>query len=283
MASLAFSDTLSYSSHTIETYNRDVAAFFSWLVAHGHLLVNPMAGLKRPKVERVLIRVFTEDELGRLDAACGREVRGKALTEDERKALAARDRSFLWLLLSTGVRVSEACGLRFADVDWKEGMIYVRGKGAKERRIPFDRVAQQHLDTYVRYWRGVPLDRVGSDDKVFLTAYGDPLSYHAAQKIFVRLKRVAGITDKRVSPHTCRHWFAVNAIKNGMPTVVLKNILGHESWAMIEVYVRLADQDVKQSYNRFSPVDALEMHRNPKGKRAQMREWRNARRQGKPD
>ena len=269
-----------YSSRTIETYSRDVAAFFSWLTEHKHIPANPMASVKRPKVEKVLIRIFTEDELKSLDAACNRPLKGRSLTEDERKALAARDRAFLWLLLSTGVRVSEACGLTFADIDWKEDMIYVRGKGAKERRIPFGKVAKQHLDTYVRYWRGEPLDTVRSEDCVFLNAFGSPLSPSAAGDIFERLKKVAGITDKRVSPHTCRHWFAVNAIKSGMPTVVLKNILGHANWNMIEVYVQLAEQDLKQSYARFSPVDTLEMHRYPKGKRSELRDWRNSRKKG---
>jgi site-specific recombinase XerD len=258
-----------------------VSVFFNWLVSHGHLAINPVVNLGVPKAEKTLIRIFSEDELSRLDAACGRPVRGRSLTEDERKALAARDRAFLWLLLSTGVRVSEACGLTFADVDWKEGMIYVHGKGAKERHIPFGKVAQQHLDTYVRYWRGEPLSKVRPDDHIFLNSWGRPLTGHAGWRIFARLKEVAGINDKRVSPHTCRHWFAVNAIKNGMPTVVLKNILGHETWDMIEVYVHLAEQDLKQSYARFSPVDALEMHRYPKGKRAQLREWRTSRKQSK--
>jgi site-specific recombinase XerD len=271
----------SYSSRSIETYNRDVTVFFNWLAAHGHLLVSPMANLKAPKVDKALIRLFSEDELKRLDMACDRAAQGRSLTEDERKALAARDRALLWLLLSTGVRASEACGLRFADIDWNEEMIYVQGKGAKERHIPFGKVARQHLDTYVRYWRGESLDKVRSDDNIFLTAFGRPLNANSAWKIFSRLKQVAGIDDKRVSPHTCRHWFAVNAIRNGMPTIVLKNILGHENWDMIETYVHLAEQDLKQSYNRFSPVDALEMHRYPKGKRAQMQDWRTSRRQGK--
>jgi site-specific recombinase XerD len=270
-----------YSSRSVETFHRDVMAFFHWLVEHGHLKVDPMARLKALKVERVLIRIFTEDELRRLDAACDRPSVGRGFTEDERKALIARDRAFLWLLLSTGVRVSEACGLRFADIDWDEGLIYVRGKGAKERRIPFGKVAKQYLDTYIRYWRGVPLDAIQSDDVVFLNVFGNPLKPSAVEVLFARLKKVAGITDKRVSPHTCRHWFAVNAIKNGMPTIVLKNILGHETWEMIEVYVRLAEQDVKESYDRFSPVDALEMHKFPKGKRAQLRAYRQARRKSK--
>ncbi len=270
-----------YSSRTIGTYNRDVLTFFNWLVRHNHITASPMAHLEKPKEAKTLIRVFTEDELERLDAACQRPVKGRALTEDERKTLTARDRAFLWLLLSTGIRVSEARGLQFSDVDWQEGMLYIHGKGAKERRVPFGKVAKQYLDTYVRYWRGEPLDAVKPDDHVFLNAFGNPLSLNAAERIFMRLKKVAGITDKRVSPHTCRHWFAVNAIKNGMPTITLKEILGHESWDMIEVYVHLADQDVKASYARFSPVDVLDMHRYPKGKRSQMQDWRNSRKQNK--
>jgi site-specific recombinase XerD len=266
-----------YSSRTIETYSRDVRVFLRWLMLHKHLEANPMELIRSPKVEKALIRVFTEEELKRLDAACDRDPHGKSLTLDERKALAARDRAFLWLLLSTGIRMSEACGLLFSDIDWDKGMIYVRGKGAKERRIPMGKVARQHAHTYIEYWRGGPAE---PDDHVFLTAFGTPMKSLVGRQMFARLKRVAGITDKRVSAHTCRHWFAVNCIKNGMPTIVLKELLGHEQWEMIEVYVRLAEQDTRLVYDRFSPVDSLMMHHSAKGRREQAREWRKARKKG---
>ena len=267
-----------YSSRSISTYLRDAKVFFGWLVRHGYLDRDPFSDIDDFKTEKALIRVFTEEELEKLDAACGRAPSGRSLTPDERKALAARDRAFLWLLLSTGVRLSEACGLLFSDIDWKEGLIYIRGKGAKERRIPFGKVARQHLNTYVTYWRGTP----GSpDDHVFLSVFGTPFQPYSGKCMFKRLKAAAGITDKRVSAHTCRHWFAVNSIKNGMPTVVLKDLLGHETWAMIEVYVRLADQDNKELYTRFAPVDTLAMHNSPKGKREELRNWRNSRKQQK--
>jgi len=266
-----------YSSRSIETYSRDVSVFFHWLVQHKHLKVNPMVQIKTPKVEKALIRVFTEEELERLDVACDRPTRGKAMTPDERKALAARDRAFLWLLLSTGIRLSEACGLLFSDIDWDSGLIYVRGKGAKERRIPMGKVARQHLNTYIQYWRGEPSKE--DDEHVFLTLLGNPLTLKAAQDIFRRLKRVAAITDKRVSAHTCRHWFAVNCIKNGMPSIVLQGILGHEQIEMINTYVHLAEQDRRVLYAEYSPVDRLEMHHSSKGKRQKLREWRNARKQ----
>ena len=264
-----------YSSRSIRTYCVDVFAFFNWLFKHRYLETNPVELLDAPKVERPLIRVFTEEELQRLDAACDRAPHGKSLTPDERKALAARDRAMLWLLLSTGIRLSELCGLRFRDIDWKQGMVYVFGKGAKERKVPFGGVARQHLNTYLVYWRGEPND--AENEYVFLGAFGHPITRFAVKKMFERLNKSAGISDKRVSAHTCRHWFAVNAIKRGMPTAALRDMLGHESWSMMEVYVQLAEQDVKDIYMKFSPVDSLTMHQSSKGKREQLRGWRNAR------
>src|SRR5437588_10495167 len=114
---------------------------------------------------------------------------------------------------------------------------------------------------------------------VFLNVFGNPLTQSTVNAIFARLKRVAGITDKRVSAHTCRHWFAVNCIKNGMPSIVLQGILGHEQLEMINTYVHLAEQDRRVLYAEYSPVDRLEMHHSSKGKRQKLREWRNARKQ----
>jgi site-specific recombinase XerD len=270
----------SYSSLTIQTYWRDVSTFFRWLVRHGYLEDNPMARIDEPKADKPLIRVFTEDELKALDAACDRAPYGRSLTPDERKMLAARDRAIFWLMLSTGIRLSELCGLRFCDVDWKSGEIYVFGKGSKERRVPFGSVARQHLNTYVMYWRGTPEN---TDDSVFLNVFGQKLGVSGIKEIFSRIKKIAGITDKRVSAHTCRHWFAVNAIKNGMPTKVLKDILGHATWEMIETYVRLAQEDIKESYAKFSPVDSLSIHHSVKGRRERARDWRNSRKRSDKD
>ncbi len=263
-----------YSSRTIATYSRDVITFFHWLIGHKYIKFNPAENIKEAKVEKALIRVFTQDELERLDAACNRAPDGRSITPDERKTLAARDRAVLWLLLSTGIRLSELCGLRFADIDWDKSLISVKGKGAKERRVPMGSVARQHLNTYIVYWRGTPTD---SSETVFLSVFGKSLAQSAVKQIFARLKLLAGITDKRVSAHTCRHWFAVNSIKNGMPSTVLQGLLGHEHLEMINTYVRLAEQDNRDLYAKYSPVDSLEMHHNTKGKRERDREWRNSR------
>lgn len=263
-----------YSSRTISTYSRDMITFFRWLLGHKYISSNPAEQIKETKVEKALIRVFTQDELECLDAACNRAADGRSITPDERKMLAARDRAILWLLLSTGIRLSELCGLHFNDIDWDKSMILVKGKGAKERRVPMGSVARQHLNTYIVYWRGTPADL---SESVFLNVFGQPLAPSTVKQVFARLKRIVGITDKRVSAHTCRHWFAVNSIKNGMPSTVLQGLLGHEQLEMINTYVRLAEQDNRDIYARYSPVDSLEMHHNTKGKRERDREWRNSR------
>jgi site-specific recombinase XerD len=262
-----------YSSQSVRTYANYVGIFFRWLEQQHYLSENPLARERPPKVEKPLIRIFTEEELRRLDAACERPVRGPALTVDERKALAARDRAILWVLLSTGIRVGELCRLRLKDVDWQQNMLSVLGKGAKGRKVPFGKVARQHLMNYLRFWRGEPEE---PDDHVFLSAFGTPIRPGVVRYAFERLKREAGITDKRVSPHTCRHWFAVQCIKRGMPTVVLQRLLGHETLEMVNTYVRLAEQDQRELYQQFSPVDALEMHQPDR--RQQLRAWRQARR-----
>jgi len=264
-----------YTSSTVQSKVRVVILFYHWLFKHKKIAVNPVVEIREPKADKVLIRVYTEEDLIRLDAACDRAPRGPSLTEDERKALAARDRAILWLLLSTGIRAGELCGLRFSDLNWGESIIYVRGKGAKERSVPFGKVARQHLDTYIQYWRGAPDD---SNEFVFITPFGTRMrATNTVQSIFGRLKRVSGIADKRVSAHTCRHWFAVNAIRQGMPTKALKDILGHETWEMIEIYVKLAEEDLKEIYKTFSPADRLAMHHSSKGKREKAREWRQSR------
>ena len=135
------------------------------------------------------------------------------------------------------------------------------------------------VQTRWHQWRGIPTDPL--DEHEFLNALGDPLRPPAAQAIFRRLKQVAGITDKRVSAHTCRHWFAVNCIKRGMPSTVLQGLLGHEQLEMINTYVRLAEQDTRELYAKYSPVDVLDIHNRSKGKRERLRDWRNARKKDK--
>lgn len=140
------------SSKTIETYCRQLLAFVRWCFAEGILDHNPAARLKLPKAEKKHIRVFTDEEVKLLHEACMPSSAG--LRPDVRRMLAARNRAVLWVLLDTGMRESELCGMRFMDFDRRRGTIYLMGKGAKERKILLGQRGYHYLTAYLDHWRG---------------------------------------------------------------------------------------------------------------------------------
>jgi integrase/recombinase XerD len=191
------------SSKTIESYCRQMMAFVRWCYAEEILDHDPTERLKLPKAEKKHIRVFTDDEVKHLHEACTAPTNG--LRADVRRMLTARNRAILWTLLDTGMRASELCGIRFMDLDRKRGTVYIMGKGAKERKVLLGQRGYHYLCAYLDHWRGEPESQ---DERLILTDDGSPLTLCAITQLFNRLKKITGITDKRVSAHTCRHWYA---------------------------------------------------------------------------
>lgn len=126
---------------TIQTYARSVRAFFHWL-ARRHLIVfNPFDEVTFPKVGRPLIKTITDEEFERLLWACAPPNEAGLIAE----RAAVRNRAILWVLYDTGIRVSELCGLRLGNVDRRQGVLTVLGKGSKERRIAMGQNCQRNL------------------------------------------------------------------------------------------------------------------------------------------
>jgi integrase/recombinase XerD len=189
--------------------------------------------LVKPRVPRKLIEPLSDDELRELLALAG-----------------TRDKAILLLLLDTGLRVSEAAGIRFRDLR-PDGAIKVMGKGAKERLVPVGTSSRRAIGRYLaERGRGQP------DEPVFLAESGTGLTFHGIQQILKRLKARAGL-ERRCSPHTFRHTFAHNYVVNGGDVFSLQRILGHTSLDMVRRYVALADTDVASRHDLASPADHL--------------------------
>jgi site-specific recombinase XerD len=126
---------------------------------------------------------------------------------------AVRNRAILWLLYDTGIRVWELCGLRVGDFDRRHGVITVRGKGSKERRVALGANCLRNLLYYLdRHRPGEEeLAEWGSagEDHLFLAETRTPLTKNGVEMLFARIRKRAGITDKRIGPHILRHTFAV--------------------------------------------------------------------------
>ena len=167
-------------------------------------------------------------------------------------ALALRDRALLELLYGCGARISEAVGLDVDDLSLESATVLLRGKGSKERLVPFGQMAKVALDAYLV--RGRPaLATAGSGNAaVFLNARGGRLSRQSAWTVLVRAAEAAGVTAE-VSPHTLRHSFATHLLDGGADVRVVQELLGHASVTTTQVYTLVTVDSLREVYATAHP------------------------------
>lgn len=229
------------STNTLNHMGRMAKRFFKWVEASG-IAQNPIAGLRVIKVEQAKITPMTQDQVAKLIAAC-----------DNSRFTGARTRMIILTLFDTGLRASEALGIRLSDVDMASRSIQVIGKGRRPRTVFFGKKVAAELKEY--------LVRRGELDVPWLfpdewgTGY---LSYNGVNHVMQRLAKKAGVTGVRVSCHTLRHSFAREWILGGGDVATLSAILGHSSLEITTRYVNTLLADVAKVHERVSPADRLE-------------------------
>jgi integrase/recombinase XerD len=166
-----------------------------------------------------------------------------ALTDGRDKK---RNISIIKVLLDTGVRASELCGLTLNDVEGE--YLRVFGKGSKERQVPISPIAMNAVVDY--------LNNVRHADKrtapLFLSETGVGLDRHALRLMLNRLSERSGV--RNVYPHKFRHTFAVNYLLNGGDPYSLQMILGHSTMDMVKRYLYLTNRDIAAVHNRATPL-----------------------------
>ena len=230
-------------SSTVRRKISSIRTYFGFLHTEAIIEADPSELLEGPKTGRRLPSVLSLDQVEAMIAAA--EGTGR---------LALRDRAFLELMYATGVRISEAIGLRIRDLDLEEALVKVRGKGSKERIVPFGGKAAEALEAYIRTSRP-ELARSGTPGEVggavFLSVRGRPLSRMAAWKIVRKYVDRAGIT-KHVTPHTLRHTFATHLLEGGADLAAVQEMLGHADISTTQIYTHLDRSylaDVHRSYH----------------------------------
>lgn len=245
------------SERTIQTYARSARAFFHWLVRQSLIVDNPFHRVVFPKVGRPLIQTITDEEFEKLLFACA-PPNEEGLFADR---AAMRNRAILWLFYDTGIRVSELTHLREGDLDRKKGIITVKGKGSKERRIALGQNCLRNLLYYLDRYRpdDDELSEWGShgEDHLFLAESRRPLTKNGITLLFARLKKRAGITGKRVSPHIFRHTFAIRYLILGNDPFSLQELLGHEDMTTVKLYMHMNDETIQAQKRKYSPGDHL--------------------------
>ena len=239
-------DVKRLSPFSVQGYVRTIKAFWSWLMAEGFILNNPMEKLKVPKVPRKVIATFTPEQIKKMISQL-----------DLNKPRTFRDYTIILLLLDTGIRLSELANLMIENVNFKQSCLLVTGKGSKERIVPIGTHVRRYLWRYISAFRPEPY--LSENTNLFLTTNGNPLKRGAIRLMISRLGVKAGISGVRCSAHTFRHTFAKQYLMQGGDILSLQLILGHSSLEMVKVYVNLAMSDVSKQHRKYSPVDNIIM------------------------
>jgi site-specific recombinase XerD len=245
------------TERTIQTYARSARAFFHWLVRREIIERNPFDRVVFPKVGKPLIRIIEPEEFERLLLACTPPGEVGPLVD----RAAARNRAILWLLYDTGIRLGELCNLCLSDFDRKRGLLIVKGKGSKERRIALGNNCLRNLLYYLDRHRPGEEELVewgsAGEDHLFLSETRLPLTKNGVSLLFKRIRERAGITDKRISPHIFRHSFAVRYLVLGNDPFSLQELLGHEDMTTVKNYMHMNDETIQAQKRKYSPGDHL--------------------------
>lgn len=226
--------------HKKSTAGRRLAtlkSFFKFLVREGVLKASPARLVSSPRQAKHLPEFLSVDE-------------AFSLMESPEGIgfLAQRDRAILELLYSCGLRVAELSGLNTEDVDMKERLVRVKGKGKKERIVPIGRKAISALKSYMV--ERLILKKPG--EAIFLSRKGTRLKDRGVRRIVAKYARQVALRGK-VSPHTLRHTFATHLLQSGADLRVIQELLGHSSLSTTQKYTHLDVTHLMDVYDRSHP------------------------------
>ena len=222
-----------------------VRAFFKFLGRERVIAENPASTVSTPKIAKMLPRIMTEEEINRfLDQLAQVALPGESMLE--------RDRAILELLYASGLRVSELVGLNLASVSFGDGMLLVRGKGRKERIVPFGSKAKQALDGYLPLREKILLERKKSGPALFLNARGDRLTTRSVDRLVKKYVTAFGPKVK-TSAHSLRHAFASHLLAEGADLRAIQEMLGHKSLATTQRYTQVSIKHLIEVYDKTHP------------------------------
>lgn len=236
-------ETGKISAGTIATKHRILRALINWIAGERGQPLTIMANIAAPVDRPDQIIPFTREQVVAF------------LEATEKTEYAPRNLLILRLLFDTGLRVSELCSIKISDIDQPGRCFIVVGKGNKKRVVNYGSKVASAL---WKYLRTVPDHTNGylfrSERGIHR---GGAFTRSGVEQLIKRLAILAGIDNVRASPHTFRHTFAIEFLRNGGDQFSLMNILGHTDTKMTGRYVNMARADVAKQHRRFSPMDNL--------------------------
>jgi integrase/recombinase XerC len=224
---------------TIRRKMASLRGFFRYLSREHRISRDPARLLRLPKMPKTLPEVPNPEVTNALVDGVGQD--------DFEKPYPRRDRLLFEILYGCGLRISEAVGLNTDDIDKTERWLRIRGKGKKERQVPYGSKAAEALDGYLA-------DREAADDSraLFLNHRGNRITDRGARNIVQFYARWIA-DDPSIHPHTLRHAFATHLLSDGADLRAIQELLGHARLSTTQKYTRVSLTDLMRVYDGAHP------------------------------
>ena len=237
-----------------------IRSFFKFAVREGIVVRNPARMVATPKLPKRIPSVMSAEDLntfldGVVAAPPGKSSRrSRPDAAEQNRLLVKRDRAILEMLYAAGLRVSELTGLNLDDMDRKEMILRVRGKGNKERIVPYGTKAEQAVEAYVPVREAI-LRRAksrGDSRAVFLNQHGTRLTSRSVARILKKYARLFNI-NLDLHPHSLRHAFATHLLTDGADLRAIQELLGHSSLSTTQRYTHASIRQLLEVYDKAHP------------------------------
>ena len=218
-----------YNPTSISRKLASLRGYYKWLSANEKITSNPIDTIEMPKLPQRLPKILSVEEIK------------KMLAED----LNPLERVELELLYGSGLRVSELVDLKTNSFDLSQKYLVARGKGSKERIVPFNNVSASAIEDYLKI-RDFILKKFRLDTKNFLV--NNEGRFVTRQDIYNFIHKLGEKFHKNISPHTMRHSFATHLLENGADLRVVQELLGHSDVSTTQLYTHISKKRLKDVY-----------------------------------
>jgi integrase/recombinase XerC len=224
------------SRSSIARHLSAMRSWFKYLMREAVVDANPARTVATPKREKHLPSVLQPSDVALL-----------LEQPDTSTPLGARDRAFLELLYASGLRIAELVGIDIDDVELRARLVKVRGKGAKERIVPFGSKAEEALRAWLSVREAPP-----EEEAMFVNYRGERITQRSVRRLFDGYVRDAALRAG-ISPHTMRHSFATHLLNAGADLRAIQELLGHASLSTTQKYTHLNDWELMKVYRKAHP------------------------------
>ncbi|KLV28296.1 tyrosine recombinase XerC [Niallia circulans] len=226
---------------TIARKISSLRSFYRFLLREKIVENNPFSAVSIPKLEKRLPDFFYEEELQQLFLSC-----------DTNTPLGLRNKALLELLYATGIRVGECTKIQLSDIDFSVSTVLVRGKGQKERYVPFGSFAHNALEAYIKAGRNQLMKNSTDHSYLFVNYRGGMLTDNGVRDILNKMMNTSSSQGK-IHPHKLRHSFATHLLANGADMRTVQELLGHAFLTSTQIYTHVTNEYLKKTYMSYHP------------------------------